>query len=50
MVHSQQYVLALQRQLKARSGLSQLDADTYATPSTFDDSMRARPSVQAGVQ
>lgn len=43
-VHSQQYVLALQAQLKTRSGLSQLDGDTYATPSTFDDSMRARPS------
>lgn len=49
-VHSQQYVLALQRQLKSRSGLSQLDADTYATPSTFDDSMRARPSHMGRLQ
>jgi len=43
LVHSRQYVLALQAQLGRRGGLSQLDADTYATPSTFDDSLRVRP-------
>ncbi len=43
LVHSRQYVLALQAQLGRRGGLSQLDADTYATPSTFDDSLRVCP-------
>ncbi|KAK9842011.1 hypothetical protein WJX81_004193 [Elliptochloris bilobata] len=46
-VHSRQYVLALQAQLASRSSLSQLDADTYATPSTFDDSLRAAGAAMA---